>query len=508
MSGTNENSTGGAILPFNEIPAYQLLPGEFVEVQPNYNNIGLLPYPSRILLIAQKLSTGSGIVAKPTQVIRSSDGAALGGIGSMADQMVDAMFDAQQNIPTDLILVADAGGATKATGTITIAGSWTANGTYPLEVAGTVIGVGYSGTDTPTTLAADIVAAVNAYGQPQGVALPVTAASTAGVVTFTARHGGVAGNDIRLEVGALSGDSVAAGMTNTIVQMSGGATNPTLSSVISAINNLWYTDIWMPWQDEANLQAFAAELLRRYGAMVRLDATGYAVFTGSFSGIQTTKSFVNEKSLAALGITNPPTVPWAMGASLCGLAASKFNDDPARQLRSLALPGIIGSRAVDQFDDEERELLLEGGVSTFTELVDGTVVLERIVSTRLTNNEGVPDPAWLDIMVSKVMSRTRYDWRSYWALLYPRNKLAPDGSIAAQYDPSIVTPNRALGSWIARSRLYEQAGWLTDMTTGLMLAKQATFLIDPNNKNRLLGTQPVKIIGNMMTLADIITFNA
>jgi phage tail sheath gpL-like len=344
------------------------------------------------------------------------------------------------------------------------------------------------------------------------VALPVTAAQGTGgsadVVTFTARHGGLCGNDIKLEVGALAGDSMAAGMTATVVAMSGGATNPAISTVISAINNLWYTDIVMPWQDETNLQALAAELLRRYGAMVRLDATGYAIFTGSFGTIQSTKAYVNEKSLAPVGITNPVTVPWAAAAALGGVAASKFNDDPARQLRSLALPGIIGSRPVDQFDDEERELLLEGGVGTFTELVNGTIVLERIVSTKLTNNAGVADPAWIDIMVSKVMSRIRYDWRTYFGLVYPRNKLAPDGSIAAQSDPSVVTPNRAKGSWSVRCRLYEEQGWLTDMTTGLMLARQATFVIDPNNKNRLLGTQPVNIIGNMMTLADIITFNA
>ena len=508
MSGTNENSTGGAILPFNEIPSYQMLPGEFVEVQPDYNNLGLLPYPSRILLIAQKLLTGSGIVLNRNQVIRSSDGAALGGVGSMADQMVNALFAAQQNIPTDLILVADASGATKATGTITIAGTWTMNGTFPLEVAGVYLGVGFASTDTPTTLAADIVAAVNAYGQPQGVALPVTAANTAGVVTFTARHGGLCGNDIKLEVGALVGDSLAPGMTATVVGMSGGATNPAISTVISAINNIRYSDIVCPWQDESNIQALTAELDRRYGAMVKLDGTGYVVFTGSFSTIQTTKSYVNGKCLTAMGITNPPTVPWALAAAFGGMAATKLTDDPARQLRGLALPGIVGSRPVDHMYDQERELLLEGGVSTFTELVDGTVVLERVVSTYLTNSEGVPDPAWQDIMTSKVMTRVRYDWRNYWGLLYPRNKLAPDGSIAAQYDPSVVTPNRAKGSWIARCRLYEQAGWLTDMTTGLKLAQQAVFMIDPNNKNRLLGTQPLNIIGNMMTLADIITFMA
>lgn len=496
--------SAGEIMPFDEIPARQDLPGEFVEIQPNYNNSGLLPYPARILLMAQKLSAGSGIVQKPTQVIRATDGAALGGAGSMADQMVRAQFAAQTSVPVDLILVDDAESAAKATGTIVVGGTWTASGTFPVEIAGVYIGVGYLGSDTPTTVAENLAAAVNAYTP----ALPVTAAAATGTVTFTAVHGGLEGNEIRLEVGALAGDSMAAGMTATVTQMSGGATNPSIDGIITAINGILYSGIICPWQDETNQQALAEELDRRYGAMVRLDGTGYSVYTGTFSTIQTTKSYVNGKCLCAEGVTNPPTVPWAIASAFGGIAEAKLTDDPARQLRDLALPGIIGSRPVDYFDDEERELLLEGGVSTFTELVDGTMVLERVVSTYLTNAEGVPDPAWHDIMVSKVMTRVRYDWRNYWALLYPRAKLAPDGSIAAQSDPSVVTPKRAAGSWAARCRLYEEQGWLTDMTAGQMLARQATFIIDPNNKNRLLGTQPVNIIGNMMTLADIITFQA
>jgi phage tail sheath gpL-like len=508
MSGTNENSTGGAILPFLEIPAYQLRPGDFVEIQPNYNNIGLLPYPARILLIAQTLGAGSGIAWKPTQVIRQTDGAALCGAGSMADQMVWAQFAAQQSIPVDLLAAPDAAEAVKATGTITIAGSWTQGGTFPAEIAGVYMGAGFLGSDTPTSVAADLAAAINAYGLPQGPQLPVTATSAAGVVTITAVQGGLCGNDIRLEVGALAGDGLVQGMTATVVQMHGGATNPSIATAISAINNILYSAIVCPWQDEANLQALAAELERRYGAMVRLDCTGYSVFTGNFSAIQATKAYVNEKCLAVLGVTNPPTVPWAIASSLAGVAEFNLTNDPARQLRGLALPGIIGSRATDQFDDEERELMLEDGVGTFTELIDGTIVLERVVSTYLTNSEGVPDPAWLDIMAGKVMTRIRYDWRTYYGLRYPRNKLAPDGSIAAQADPTVVTPNRMKGSWTARCRLYEENGWLTDMTTGLMLARQSVFLIDPNNKNRLLSTRPMNIIGNLITSADIFTFNA
>jgi phage tail sheath gpL-like len=285
--------------------------------------------------------------------------------------------------------------------------------------------------------------------------------------------------------------------------MAGGATNPDVEQVINAITGVWYTDIVMPWQDSTNLQEMSAELDRRYGAMVHQDGHAYTTITGSYSQQMSKKAAVNGKCVAVFGITNPPTPPWAIAASFAGLCADKLTSDPSRQLKDLVLPGVVGSRPADRRTQQEKELQLLGGICPFHTLSDGTITLVRVVTTYLTNSAGVADPAFHDIMTPKTASRIRYDWKTYTQLIYPRNKLSDDNSIASQYDSTVVTPSRAKASWAARSRVYAQNGWIENTD---VLAQQANFVRDPNDRNRLNSTTPVQIIGNAMILADVLQF--
>ena len=117
-------------------------------------------------------------------------------------------------------------------------------------------------------------------------------------------------------------------------------------------------------------------------------------------------------------------------------------------------PGIVGPRPGDRRTDAEEELLLEAGGTTFHVTRTGAVVLQRVVSSYLISDAGVADPAFHDIMEIKLATRIRHDWHLYFALTYPSNKLTDDGSLASQYDPTIVTPGRGKGSYAARMQLF------------------------------------------------------
>ena len=501
MSGTLSPPPAGVTIPFREIPANWQVPGSYAEIQPSYGNLGVLAWPARVLIIGQALAGATGPMGVRTQVTRLAEATAWWGAGSMVEGMVAAFIAANPYVPLDVIAVADAAGATKASGTFTVGGAWTQGGTLALSVAGVRVQVGVGPTDTPTVVATNAAAAI-ADVLPGALAVPVTATAALGVLTVTARNGGVEGNNILLEVSAENGDSLPPGMTVAVAPMAGGATNPLIGPVINAITGIWYTDIVMPWQDTANVSALAAELANRYGAMEVEDGHAYITFTGTLAQAQAAAVLANCKFISAVTVTSPPSPPWAISASLAGVASFQLTNDPARQLGGLVLPGIVGPRGANRLTADEMNLALLGGLSPVNVLPDGSVVLTRVVTAYLTNAEGVADPAWHEIMTPKVNSRIRYDWNAYRKLVYPSNKLADAGSIAAEYDSTVATTKRLAGSWAARYRVYEQNGWIENSA----LATQAVFVRNASDPNRVDMTLPMQIIGNLMVTAAVIQF--
>ncbi|MGH3265177.1 MAG: hypothetical protein ACRDNS_24650 [Trebonia sp.] len=504
MSGSLTPPASGATIPFSQIPAQWQVPGSYAEIQGIYGNQGVLPWPARALIIGQALAAATGPLGVPTQITRVADATAFWGAGSMVERMAGAFVAANPYVPLDVVAVADATSSAKATGNYTLGGTWTTAATLGLVIAGVRVPVGVLATDTVTTVVTAAVAAINTV-IPGQLALPVVA-SAGGTgndeIVLTARNAGVESNNILLELNVDPGDTLPAGMTCSVTAMTGGATNPTLAPVIEAITGIWYTDIVMSWTDSANVSALCEELIARYGAMEVEDGHGYVTFAGTLAQAQAAQAAANCQFLSAIPLTHPPSPPWAYSASLAGIASFALTNDPARQLRGMALPGIVGPRPADRWTVEEKNLLLAGGLSPVDVMTDGTVVTTRVVTTYLTNDEGVADPDWHEIMTPKVMSRIRYDWNAYSKLLYPSNKLSDNGSIASQYDSTVATPARLGASWATRYRTYEQNGWLENDA----LATQATFVRNANDPNRCDSTRPMQIIGNLMVEASVMQF--
>lgn len=485
----------GQMTTFSEIPYDWLNPGTYLEVRPNYKRQGLLPFPARSLIITQKLSAGLAPALAMREITSDAQGEAFFGAGSIGAQQVKAYRAANKTGALFAMAMDDVAGGTAATGTITFTGA--GNGTVAHYINGKRVPVTATSLLTVSQLATATAAAINA-----DTSLPVTAASALGVVTLTARHKGVCGNDIDIRVNRFLDDVVPTGLTVAIAAMGGGATNPTLQTALDALVGQWFTDIVIPWSDGANLSALSAWAADRYKAMGKLDCHGYAGARGTYGQLGTAGALTNSPFITMIGANKPGSSPWELAASLAGVAAFQLTNDPARQLRSLALPGVWID-AKDQFTDQEQDLLLRQGISTWTALNDGTIVLDRVVTMYKVSNLNVPDRAWLDIMVPKTMTRVRYDWASHVTLLYPRHKLADDYSPAADASDAVVTPRRMAGTWASRCKLYERAGWIEDVRRTV---DESLFYRSPNDRNRLEASQQVQIIGNLMVLAGALEF--
>jgi phage tail sheath gpL-like len=487
---------------FNEIPFSWLRKSNLAEIRPTYNKSGALVWPTKILVVGQML-TGIATAGVPVAISRTGDAAAQFGAGSMLDMMIRLLR--QNNATSELWAVglADAGGSVAATKTITITGTPTDAGTWPLWIAGRSVRVGVSLTDTPTTTATAIAAAINA-----DTTLPFTATSALGVVTLTARNKGTWGNLLDVRVGYYSDDRIPPGFSAAVAAGTAGATDPTVTALLTTIANTWYTDIVWPYTDSTSMAALETDLARRYNALGGLDAHAYTCITGTYSAVTTWSSTRNSQFVSTLAINNPLDPPAGVAGALCGVAAFQLGNDPARQLGSLVLKGIKAPADTNLYLDSEQNLMLGKGLSTFDTLSDGSVVLGRVVTNYQKTSLGVADQAWLDINVPKTLSRIRYDWTSYKSLQYPRSKLAADNSPGlSQIDQNsgIVTPRTMFATYVARYRVWQQQGWVQDAEYA---KANTTFEINANDKNRLDGKLALSLIGNLIVGADAIEFAA
>lgn len=497
MSG----SIAGQTISFDEIPVDWRVPGTYTEIRPDRRNRGLYPYPARTLIIAPRLAAGTGVLGRALRLTRVEDAVAWGGEGGIAAEMAEMFLANNRTGDVSLFLLADPAGA-RATGTITLTGTPTANGTLVVNIGGRRIAIAVNAAETVTTIATRLVAAITALVGRQ--AAQVTAANAAGVITLTARHFGTVGNAIPVIVAPEPEIPVPAGLTAVATAMTGGTMEADIAPAISAIATEWWTDLVFPQISTAYATTLATELERRWNAMVRLDAHVWGAAVGNFSALSTLGNARNSRFMTELGVNAPANTPWAWAAALAGRATFFLLNDPARQLRGIPLAGIQAPLSVNRFIDTERDLLLRDGISTWLATDDGQVVLERVITQNQRTTLGVEDTAWLDVMTVKTLSRIRYDWGAYMTATWPRAKLADDNAAAAEFDPEIATPRRLHNSWAARCALYERLGWIQQASES---AAESFFTRDVTDRNRVNARLRVRILGNLMTLAGVLEFS-
>lgn len=493
-------------MDFNEIPYDWLEPATLLEIKANYRNMGLLPYPTRVLIVGQKLATGALQAGQLVEVTRGDEGLALFGLGSIGAEMTAVFRKANKTTPMFVTALADDAGAVKATGSFTFVGSIPQATVLRFKVAGRPIRFTALATDNVTAMATKLAAAINADASNV-----VTATSAAGVVTCTARNGGDAGNDIDLRVHT-EAQPVPSGLTVTVGAMANGAGNPSIQPVLDLLTNTWFTHLVVPFSDAVNMAALAEWLRNRFTATAKLDAHAFVAKRGTYGQLGTFGNLTNSKHLTCLGLNKSPTSSWVLAASAAATATFHLTNDPARQLRSLILPDVEAPAPSDQFLEEENNLLLQKGISTFDHLADGTTTISRMITTYKVSSLNVLDRAWLDIMVPHTLSRIRYDWQAYASLMYPRSKLVDDdasGAFASRNDDdsdpgtAVVTPRRMHASWAARCKLYGEMVWIEDVTRTV---KESVFQRASGDKNRLESRQQVLIVGNLMVLAGSLEF--
>lgn len=311
----------------------------------------------------------------------------------------------------DAIGLSDNSSGVAATGSVAFSGTATEAGSiivyvdsfdrkYSLTVA--------SG-DTATTIGAALETAITA-----DLNAVVTASNSTGTVTLTAVNDGTQGNTIGIKV-----VGSVAGITTTLTAFSGGATDPSLTTLFDAIDGARYTTIIYP--HEWGVSTLTTETESRFNVDNKiLDGLGVVCETNTYANLNTNADSYNQKTLGYIGnakisntdhvggaIFESPLVIAAMFAAIRetrltvgtntssivtngqNIGGSFFGGIPYHNTPFINLPTI---ETGNDFTDEEAAELESSGVILLRNNPANTVLIcNEAVTTYKTNTLGAKD---------------------------------------------------------------------------------------------------------------------
>lgn len=479
-------------ISFNEVPENVRVPWAYVEFDNSRANQGPFLLEYTILVIAQRLSSGTVAELVPTKVTRAEQGAQYFGQGSMAHNMLERLFENGRFNEVWVIAQDDDGAGVKAAGSILFGGAPTAAGTLNVYIAGRRVRISVTTSDTAADIASNLVDEIT-NNHP---GLPVTAAVNGGnaeQVDITAKNAGEVGNGIDVRLNYYADEETPAGVTAVITDMAGGTGNPDVNDVITVMGDDWYHTIAMPYTDSANLTALEAELDDRFGPERQIEGVAFAAMDDTHANLGTFGSGRNSKHVSVMGITGSPTPSYEWAAATAATVAAAAQNDPARPFQTLELQGVLSPGKTDLFTLAERNLLLFDGISTFKVGADGKVRVERLITMYQTNQFGATDPSYLDVNTILTLGYLRYDFRNMLLTKYPRHKLGND-SVRYGAGQAILTPKAAKAEAVARFRQWEELA----LVEGLDQFKNDLIVErDESNPNRLNFLMPPDLVNQL-----------
>lgn len=388
---------------FNNIPGSGLVTPLFAF---EFNSAGLYSSVSRMILIGHK--TGSGTLASNTPAIVASqqDADALCGPGSMLREMYRV---ARQNAPFQeiwLMAVAESGSAQAWTLTVgSSAAGAQAVGT--LIIGGETVQVPIASTDTTTQIAASIVTAINAYYNGlTGAMLPVTATSSTATVTATARHAGAIFADLDIYIPVIPGNPFNASSALTVSAGTTATGTPTLTSALAALGDDSWDFIVSPWADSTSAAAYAAatnDTSGRWAYSRQSYGHVWSQITGGLSALTTAGAGLNDRHLTIIGRqANSVTPAYLWPAAIAGRRAAWLSDyatgNVSRNATGSVVLGLQGPRDRSVwFGYSSRNTLVQTGISTTINNIDGSVAIDKEVTTMQKGVSGQPDATFRNV---------------------------------------------------------------------------------------------------------------
>ncbi|MDR5813318.1 phage tail sheath subtilisin-like domain-containing protein [Caballeronia sp. LZ033] len=489
------------MIPFKNIPQNIRTPLFFAELDASHANTATAN--QRALLIGPMTSAG---IATPNVPLISSgvgDAGVQAGVNSVLALMTQDYRKNDQFGELWYLPVQDAAGATPATGTVAFTAGPTANGTISLYIAGQLVTVPVTAGMTPAQVATAVAAAVNLIPQ-----MPVTAAAATGTVTLTADNKGLVGNDIDIRFnygGTPAGEALPVGLAATITPMSGGATNPALTTALGNLQDQPFDFIACAFTDVTSLDAIKAFLndqTGRWSWQYQLYGHNFVAYRSTWAGLTTFGTARNNQHETVMGFYDSPTPAWQIAAQIAAAVAVSVRADPGVPMQTVALQGFQPPPLQSRFNLSQRNTLLYDGISTFTVAADGTVAIENLITTYQTNAYGQPDNSYLEIETMFLLMYVLRAMNTMVTTKYARVKLAADGTRFAP-GSNIVTPAVIKADLIA---LYQEMEYDGFVQNSAAFAQALIVQQNSQNPNRVDVLWPGTLIDQLRIFALLAQF--
>ena len=404
-----------------------LLPGIFVDINAQRANTATGDI-GKVLLVGQGANPSSDI-----QPVASAGGAVTDyGQGSPLALMASRVFAAFPRAEVYALSLADGTSASARTyatvvGTEQGASAATASGTYTVNIGEQSFDVGVAVSDTPETVAANIVSAVSENDY-------VGAGASAATATFTARTAGVWANTISISIeGTVPGLALA--HTNTPGVTDADWANGFTEAVIG---DEQYDFIVLQDSTAAGLNAVQTQMERRWGRTVGAFGVCFAANKDTFADNLAFINGRNNRYESILTVEDSVRAPnCEVAAAYAGVAARALQEDVSRPLATLSLPRISAGLN-NRYTNGNKEALLQAGASVVSYSVNGNAIIGRATTSYRENALGERDNSYIPINVPYQLIVTARTFRARLSSRFARSALytnpaaqRPVGSTAA-----------------------------------------------------------------------------
>ncbi|PML45762.1 phage tail protein [Vibrio lentus] len=279
------------------------------------------------------------------------------------------------------------------------------------------------------------------------------------------------------------------------------------ASALAALGDVQYHHIMCSLNGSTTIRELGTFLEERYGALEQVPGIAYLPKKGTHAELITFAPTSNCALINFLPINNlgdsaeaPLSDAAAIGAWV-GQIAPSLAIDPCRPLQTLKLNGVY-SVAEQEWDWAERNLFLYEGLSTYTVNSANEVLVERAVTAFTENAAGVTDNSYLDVMTPATAMYLRQKQRSLILSVYPRHKVAKDGTKFAKGQP-IVTPTMFKAKLLTLYRDLEYQGIVQDFDG---YKKSLIVELDETNKQRVNYQDSPQFVNGLIIVAGKIQF--
>lgn len=441
------------------------VPGVYTSISNQDANTGLVSQAKKILVIGQKLATGTAVANVPFLATSSAQCKAETGNGSALAVIMDTVFKNENLIEKWVIPQDDAGGGVKASATLTMGGTATENGVFSLQYNDTVISVPVLSGDTSAEVTTAFVAEAAKY-----VDLPILFIESVGNIEINARNAGTLGNTIRVAGGGAYNTSalpasltVDASSTKFTKALTSGATDPDIADAIANIPDDIFDYIIVQYNDSTNVTKMITELDRRWGETVQIDGVMFIGASGDVATVKAVGDAYNSQYLEVHDAQEDNIVAdWHYSSAYGAQVAGSASEDPARPFNTLPLVGITAPSIDKRRKSSDLQILLTSGVATSTVTRDNRVIINRATTSYTETSLGAPDPSYLDINTTLLTSTLRQSFNAWALTKYARMKIVDD--IAPNLNlKNVTSPALIAGDVVGLATQWIAEGWIEDI---------------------------------------------